>query len=199
MSRSSTAATPSCGGQCGRWSDSRRNVARSRRFTSPAADPAAAGSPRSSVGALTAVGLVFVWRRCAASGSDETPAFEPARGAVGRRLRADTAQRRSRTTTSPRRRDRAGSRALPAGRASGPRARRLVPYEPGKPVEEVQRELGLERVVKLASNEGPFGPFPAALEAIERSLAEAQPLPGRRLLPAARRARRAARRAASRR
>ena len=36
----------------------------------------------------------------------------------------------------------------------------LVPYEPGKPVEEVQRELGLERVVKLASNEGPFGPFP---------------------------------------
>ena len=45
----------------------------------------------------------------------------------------------------------------------------LVPYEPGKPVEEVQRELGLERVVKLASNEGPFGPFPSALEAIERA------------------------------
>jgi histidinol-phosphate aminotransferase len=44
----------------------------------------------------------------------------------------------------------------------------LVPYEPGKPVEEVQRELGLDRVVKLASNEGPFGPFPAALEAIAR-------------------------------
>ena len=45
----------------------------------------------------------------------------------------------------------------------------LVPYEPGKPVEEVQRELGLDRVVKLASNEGPFPPFPAALEAIERT------------------------------
>jgi histidinol-phosphate aminotransferase len=44
----------------------------------------------------------------------------------------------------------------------------LVPYEPGKPVEEVQRELGLERVVKLASNEGPFGPFPGALEALAR-------------------------------
>lgn len=44
----------------------------------------------------------------------------------------------------------------------------LVPYEPGKPVEEVQRELGLARVVKLASNEGPFPPFPAALEAIGR-------------------------------
>jgi histidinol-phosphate aminotransferase len=48
----------------------------------------------------------------------------------------------------------------------------LVPYEPGKPVEEVQRELGLERVVKLASNEGPFGPFPAALEALERASLE---------------------------
>jgi histidinol-phosphate aminotransferase len=45
----------------------------------------------------------------------------------------------------------------------------LVPYEPGKPVEEVQRELGLDRVVKLASNEGPYGPFPAALEALGRS------------------------------
>ena len=48
----------------------------------------------------------------------------------------------------------------------------LVPYEPGKPVEEVQRELGLDRVVKLASNEGPFGPFPAALEALARSTRE---------------------------
>jgi histidinol-phosphate aminotransferase len=48
----------------------------------------------------------------------------------------------------------------------------IVPYEPGKPVEEVQRELGLERVVKLASNEGPYGPFPAALEALERAAGE---------------------------
>jgi histidinol-phosphate aminotransferase len=48
----------------------------------------------------------------------------------------------------------------------------IVPYEPGKPVEEVQRELGLERVVKLASNEGPFGPVPAALEAMERAALE---------------------------
>jgi histidinol-phosphate aminotransferase len=43
----------------------------------------------------------------------------------------------------------------------------IVPYEPGKPAEEVQRELGLSRVVKLASNEGPFGPLPAAQEALE--------------------------------
>ena len=48
----------------------------------------------------------------------------------------------------------------------------LVPYEPGKPVEAVQRELGLDRVVKLASNEGPFPPFPAALEAMQRSALE---------------------------
>src|SRR5207253_706817 len=53
-----------------------------------------------------------------------------------------------------------------------PPVRDLVPYEPGKPVEEVQRELGLERVVKLASNEGPFGPFHEAREAIERAIAE---------------------------
>ena len=48
--------------------------------------------------------------------------------------------------------------------------RDIVPYEPGKPVEEVQRELRLERVIKLASNEGPYGPFPAALEALARGL-----------------------------
>src|SRR5438093_8155506 len=53
-----------------------------------------------------------------------------------------------------------------------PAVQDLVPYEPGKPVEEVQRELGLERVIKLASNEGPFGPFPAALEALERNARE---------------------------
>jgi histidinol-phosphate aminotransferase len=53
-----------------------------------------------------------------------------------------------------------------------PAVRDLVPYEPGKPVEEVQRELGLERVVKLASNEGPFGPFPEALEALAAAAPE---------------------------
>jgi len=53
----------------------------------------------------------------------------------------------------------------------------LVPYEPGRPVETVQRELGLEHVVKLASNEGPFGPFPEAIEAVERALAESNRYP----------------------
>jgi histidinol-phosphate aminotransferase len=42
----------------------------------------------------------------------------------------------------------------------------LVPYVPGKPIEELQRELGLSRIVKLASNENPLGPSPKALAAI---------------------------------
>src|SRR5438874_8598787 len=53
-----------------------------------------------------------------------------------------------------------------------PAVEELTPYQPGKPVEDVQRELGLERIVKLASNEGPFPPFPAALEALERAARE---------------------------
>ncbi len=42
----------------------------------------------------------------------------------------------------------------------------LVPYEPGKPADELMRERGLSRCIKLASNEGPWGPLPAAAEAI---------------------------------
>lgn len=39
----------------------------------------------------------------------------------------------------------------------------LSPYVPGKPIEELQRDLGLSRVIKLASNENPLGPSPKAL------------------------------------
>ncbi len=42
----------------------------------------------------------------------------------------------------------------------------IKPYVPGKPVEELQRELGIEDAVKLASNENPLGPSPKAVEAI---------------------------------
>jgi len=42
----------------------------------------------------------------------------------------------------------------------------LSPYVPGKPIEELQRELGLARVIKLASNENPLGPSPKALAAL---------------------------------
>jgi len=48
----------------------------------------------------------------------------------------------------------------------------LAPYEPGKPPEELQRELGISESIKLASNENPLGPSPRAVEAIKASLAE---------------------------
>jgi histidinol-phosphate aminotransferase len=44
--------------------------------------------------------------------------------------------------------------------------RTLTPYSPGKSSEEVKRELGLEEIIKLASNENPLGPSPLAVEAI---------------------------------
>lgn len=53
-----------------------------------------------------------------------------------------------------------------------PEVLRLTPYSPGKPIDEVRRELGLEHIVKLASNENPLGPSPKALEAIRREAAE---------------------------
>ncbi len=48
---------------------------------------------------------------------------------------------------------------------------RLRPYVPGKPIEEVQRELGLTDVIKLASNENPLGPSPLALQALTATAA----------------------------
>lgn len=46
----------------------------------------------------------------------------------------------------------------------------LVPYKPGKPISETQREYGLKEVIKLASNENPLGPSPKALEAMKNAL-----------------------------
>jgi histidinol-phosphate aminotransferase len=51
-----------------------------------------------------------------------------------------------------------------------PGIRNTRPYVPGKPIEEVQRELGLESVVKLASNENPEDPLPEVVAAIEKAL-----------------------------
>lgn len=48
----------------------------------------------------------------------------------------------------------------------------LKPYQPGKPIEEVERELGLKDVIKMASNENPFGPSPKALSAIKKYLSD---------------------------
>ena len=46
----------------------------------------------------------------------------------------------------------------------------LSPYEPGKPIEDLERELGLKDIVKIASNENPLGPSPLALKKIKDCL-----------------------------
>ena len=49
--------------------------------------------------------------------------------------------------------------------------RKIAPYIPGKPIEEVEREYGIRDSIKLASNENPLGPSPMALDAIQQALA----------------------------
>ena len=49
---------------------------------------------------------------------------------------------------------------------------RLVPYAPGKSIEEIQRDYGVESVIKLASNENPLGPSPKVIEAIQKAAQE---------------------------
>jgi len=53
----------------------------------------------------------------------------------------------------------------------------LTPYQPGKPIDELERELGISDVVKLASNENPLGPSPRAIEAVQRALANVHRYP----------------------
>ncbi|EXJ11660.1 MULTISPECIES: histidinol-phosphate transaminase [Nitrincola] len=48
----------------------------------------------------------------------------------------------------------------------------LKPYQAGKPIEELERELGICNIIKLASNENPLGPSPKAIAAIQQELAE---------------------------
>lgn len=48
----------------------------------------------------------------------------------------------------------------------------LSPYTPGKPIAELKRELGIERVIKLASNENPLGPSPKAVSAAKAALSD---------------------------
>lgn len=52
--------------------------------------------------------------------------------------------------------------------------RSIAPYQPGKPISDVARELGMDEsdIIKLASNENPLGPSPRALAAIEKAVAE---------------------------
>ena len=53
---------------------------------------------------------------------------------------------------------------------ASPYVKGLIPYSPGKPVEEVERELGVPDAIKLASNENPLGPSPRAVDAIAAAL-----------------------------
>ncbi|MBI9091197.1 MAG: histidinol-phosphate transaminase [Desulfobacterium sp.] len=46
----------------------------------------------------------------------------------------------------------------------------IAPYEPGKPIEEIEREYGIEKSVKLASNENPLGPSPMAVAAVQENI-----------------------------
>lgn len=53
----------------------------------------------------------------------------------------------------------------------------VAPYQPGRPMDEVKRELGLKSVVKLASNESPYGPSPKVLAAMTKAAAQANRYP----------------------
>src|SRR5579871_3210112 len=48
--------------------------------------------------------------------------------------------------------------------------RSLIPYQPGKPIEEVERELGIHSIIKLASNENALGASPNAMIAAQNAL-----------------------------
>jgi len=52
----------------------------------------------------------------------------------------------------------------------GEHIKKIVPYPPGKPIDELYREYGLTDIIKLASNENPLGPSPKAIDAIKNSL-----------------------------
>ncbi len=55
--------------------------------------------------------------------------------------------------------------------------RTLTPYQPGKPIEELERELGITSSIKLASNENPLGPSPKAILAAQQALLNAHIYP----------------------
>ena len=45
----------------------------------------------------------------------------------------------------------------------------IKPYQPGKPIDELERELGISNIIKLASNENPLGPSEVVLTAIAQA------------------------------
>lgn len=59
----------------------------------------------------------------------------------------------------------------PAGKVA-PHIRAIMPYVPGNPASEIEREYGLDEVIKIASNENPLGPSPRAAAAMQAAVAE---------------------------
>ncbi|MDI1303090.1 MAG: histidinol-phosphate transaminase [bacterium] len=55
---------------------------------------------------------------------------------------------------------------------ANPGVQKISPYQPGKPIEELERELGITDIIKLASNENPLGCSPRVLVAIESGMSE---------------------------
>ena len=72
-----------------------------------------------------------------------------------------------------------GFRMIDPCEFANPQLRDLVPYEPGKPIDDVARELGLEpeNIVKLASNENPLGPSPKAIQVMQSLAGEVHVYP----------------------
>ena len=64
---------------------------------------------------------------------------------------------------------RAGRRSMSLADRVKRHVAELKPYEPGKPIEALERELGIRDSIKLASNENPLGPSPRAVEALRRA------------------------------
>jgi histidinol-phosphate aminotransferase len=58
-----------------------------------------------------------------------------------------------------------------------PNIEALAPYEPGKPIEELERELGISGAIKLASNENPLGPSPLGVAAAREAMAASSRYP----------------------
>ncbi len=112
----------------------------------------------------------------------------PARGGEPGRPGAPPAPAAAETEAEPRgsgpgraRRDVEGRAAVsatkPAWFAFPPHLEGLDRFEPGKPIGEVQRELGIADVIKLASNENPLGPSPKAAEAGRAAMADVNRYP----------------------
>ena len=109
--------------------------------------------------------------------ASKTPAAAKTRAAA---KTPATGKTRAATQTPAAVKARVAPKARPAAKAlatsmvrlAAPGVRSLTPYRPGKPISELERELGISNVVKLASNENPLGPSPRAVEAAQAALAE---------------------------